>query len=134
MNSTVRDLDWLLTKFVAEVPSVRHAAVVSADGLITAASADLPTEQADRLAAVTAGLASLATGVSNLFGGGVVQQSIIEMQYGYLLLMSAGSGAFLATLTTGGSDIGQVGYDMALLVDSVGTALQVTERSRSAGG
>ncbi|TSE01249.1 dynein regulation protein LC7 [Skermania sp. ID1734] len=127
-----RPLDWLVTNFTREVSGVAHAALVSADGLLMAASEHLPLDRAEQLSAVTAGMASLSTGVSNLFDGGGVLQSVIEMQRGYLLLMSVGDGSHLAVLTSSECDIGQVGYEMALLVDRVGAAVQASPRSSTA--
>ena len=48
-------------------------------------------------------------------------QSVVEMENGYLLLMRVGDGSNLATLATTGCDIGQIGYEMAMLVERVGT-------------
>lgn len=75
-------LDWLVSKFAREVPGVAHALLVSVDGLPVAASEHLPRERADQLAAVTSGLASLAGGAAQLFDGGQVLQSVVEMQNG----------------------------------------------------
>ncbi|KAA0024278.1 roadblock/LC7 domain-containing protein [Antrihabitans cavernicola] len=123
-----RPLDWLVSNFAQDVAGVSHAVLVSADGLLMASSAHLPTDRAEQLSAVTSGLASLAVGVSNLFDGGGVMQSVIEMEQGYLLLMSVGDGSHLAVLTNVNCDIGQVGYEMALLVERVGTTVQATPR------
>src|ERR1041384_5281742 len=119
-------LDWLVTKFAREVPGVAHAVLVSVDGLLIAASEHIPTERADQLAAVSSGLASLASGAAELFQGGPVMQSIVEMQNGYLLLMRVGDGSQLATLASTSCDIGQIGYEMALLVERVGAVVQST--------
>ncbi|MUL48289.1 roadblock/LC7 domain-containing protein [Mycobacterium sp. CBMA293] len=123
-------LDWLVTKFADEVSGVAHAILVSADGLLMAASSRMPTERADQLAAVASGLASLATGASQLFDGGHVLQSVVEMEHGYLLLMRVGDGSNLATLATRACDIGQIGYEMAILVERVGTVVQSARRNR----
>ncbi|WP_172652500.1 roadblock/LC7 domain-containing protein [Rhodococcus opacus] len=122
-------LDWLVSNFANDIPRVTHAVLVSADGLLMAASAHLPIDRAEQLAAVTSGLASLSTGVSTLFEGGGVLQSVIEMHNGYLLLMSVGDGSQLAALTTSECDIGQVGYEMARLVERVGSEIQALPRS-----
>ncbi|MGW5153230.1 roadblock/LC7 domain-containing protein [Rhodococcus koreensis] len=124
-----RTLDWLVSNFVSDVPRVTHAVLVSADGLLMAASAHLPLDRAEQLAAVTSGLASLSTGVSTLFEGGGVLQSVVEMHHGYLLLMSVGDGSQLAALTAAECDIGQVGYEMAVLVERVGTEIAAMPRS-----
>jgi predicted regulator of Ras-like GTPase activity (Roadblock/LC7/MglB family) len=124
-----RTLDWLVSNFVSDVPRVTHAVLVSADGLLMAASTHLPLDRAEQLAAVTSGLASLSTGVSTLFEGGRVLQSVVEMHNGYLLLMSVGDGSQLAALTTAECDIGQVGYEMAVLVERVGAEIEATPRA-----
>ncbi len=121
-------LNWVVSKFIAEVPGTAHAVLVSADGLLMAASDRLPADRAEQVAAVSSGLASLAVGASRLFEGGPVLQTVIEMELGYLLLMSVGDGSNLAVLTQDSADIGQVGYEMALLVDRVGRMVQAQAR------
>ena len=121
-------LDWLVSKFARETPGVSHAILVSADGLLMAASEHIPTERADQMAAVASGMASLSSGAAQLFDGGYVMQSIVEMENGYLLLMRVGDGSNLATLATRSCDIGQIGYEMAVLVEQVGTVIQSARR------
>jgi predicted regulator of Ras-like GTPase activity (Roadblock/LC7/MglB family) len=108
---------------------VSHAVLVSADGLLIAASEHMPGERADQLAAVTSGLASLSTGAAQLFDGGYVLQSVVEMENGYLLLMRVGDGSNLAALATRHSDIGQIGYEMAMLVERVGAVVSPQRRT-----
>jgi predicted regulator of Ras-like GTPase activity (Roadblock/LC7/MglB family) len=127
-RNTERGLDWVVTKFVDDVPHTAHAILVSADGLLMAASAGIPGERAEQVAAVSSGLASLAVGAARLFDGGAVMQTVVEMQQGYLLLMSVGDGSHLAVLTRDSADLGQVGYEMALLVDRVGRMVQARAR------
>ncbi|RYU10292.1 roadblock/LC7 domain-containing protein [Nocardioides iriomotensis] len=128
-----RNLDWLVTRFVDEVPDAAHAILLSADGLLMAASSSIPADRAEQVAAVSSGLASLAVGASRLFEGGAVLQTIVEMEHGYLMLMSVGDGSNLAVLTQEAADIGQVGYEMALLVDRVGRAVQAQARLGAGG-
>jgi hypothetical protein len=125
-------LNWLVSKFAREVPGVAHAVLVSADGLLVAASEHLPAERADQLAAVSSGLASLSSGAAQLFEGGQVLQSVVEMQNGYLLLMRVGDGSHLATLASASCDIGQIGYEMAILVERVGAVVRSPRRTPQA--
>ena len=37
-----RDLDWVMSRFVEEVPDAAHAILVSADGLLMASSSSIP--------------------------------------------------------------------------------------------
>jgi predicted regulator of Ras-like GTPase activity (Roadblock/LC7/MglB family) len=122
-------LDWLVTRFAREVSGVSHAILVSADGLLVAASEHMPTERADQLAAVASGLASLSAGAAQLFDGGYVLQSVVEMENGYLLLMRIGDGSNLATLAARNCDIGQIAYEMAVLVERVGAVVQSERRA-----
>ncbi len=122
-------LDWLVSNFAREVPGVSHAVLVSVDGLLIAASEQLPRERAEQLAAVTSGLASLATGAAQLFEGGQVLQSVVEMANGYLLVMRVGDGSQLATLAAPNCDIGQIGYEMAVLVERVGNVVSSSRRA-----
>jgi predicted regulator of Ras-like GTPase activity (Roadblock/LC7/MglB family) len=127
-SSTDRTLDCVVSNFVRDVAGVSHAVLVSADGLLQASSAQLPLDRAEQLAAVTSGLASLSAGAARLFDGGPVLQSVVEMQNGYLLLMGVGDGSQLAALASTSCDIGQVGYEMAVLVDRVGKTVQASAR------
>ena len=128
-----RDLDWVMSRFVEEVPDAAHAILVSADGLLMASSTSIPGERAEQVAAVSSGLASLAVGAARLFEGGSVMQTIVEMEMGFLMLMSVGDGSNLTVLTTEEADIGQVGYEMALLVDRVGRTVEAQARVRTGG-
>ncbi|PVG81961.1 dynein regulation protein LC7 [Nocardioides gansuensis] len=128
-----RNLDWLVSRFVDEVPDAAHAVLVSADGLLMAESASIPGDHAEQVAAVSSGLASLAVGASRLFDGGAVLQTLVEMERGYLMLMSVGDGSNLAVLTREAADLGQVGYEMALLVERVGRAVQAQARVGTRG-
>ena len=123
-----RDLDWVMSRFVEEVPDAAHSILVSADGLLMASSTSIPSERAEQVAAVSSGLASLAVGAARLFEGGAVMQTIVEMEMGFLMLMAVGDGSNLTVLTTEEADIGQVGYEMALLVDRVGRTVEATAR------
>lgn len=123
-----RDLDWVMSRFVEDVPDAAHSILVSADGLLMASSTSIPGERAEQVAAVSSGLASLAVGAARLFEGGAVMQTIVEMEMGFLMLMSVGDGSNLTVLTTEEADIGQVGYEMALLVDRVGSTVEAQAR------
>ena len=122
-------LDWLVSNFARDVPGVSHAVLVSVDGLLIAASEQLPRDRAEQLAAVTSGLASLAAGAAQLFEGGQVLQSVVEMAGGYLLVMRVGDGSHLATLAAPHCDIGQIGYEMAVLVERVGNVVSSSRRA-----
>jgi predicted regulator of Ras-like GTPase activity (Roadblock/LC7/MglB family) len=125
---TMQDMGWLLNNFASSVAGIAHVVAVSADGLLLAASRELPADRADQLAAITSGVVSLTDGASRMFNAGTVQQTIIEMESGYLFLMSISDGSAMAVLAARSCDVGQVGYEMALLVERVGAALSPTAR------
>ena len=121
-------LGWLMSEFTKDIVGAAHAVLVSTDGLVTAADTGLPSDRADQLAAIASGLASLASGTAELFAAGRVVQSVIEMEDGFLLLMSVGDGSNLAVLAATGCDIGLIGYEMTLLVDRVGKMVDTPVR------
>lgn len=127
-TATEPSLGWLVSAFTKEVPGVAHAVLVSADGLLVASSEGLPRDRADQMSALTAGLTSLTVGAAELFTAGRVVQSVIEMEHGFLLLMSVGDGSHLAVIAAAGCDIGLVGYEMTLLVDRVGRMVDTPVR------
>ncbi len=117
------DLNRLVTSFTERVPAVAHAAVVSADGLPLAASAGLPRDQADQLAAVISGLTKLVQGAARIFSGGPVAQAVVVMEQGTLIMMSLSGNSVLAVLAAPESDLGDVAYEMSLLGERAGPSL-----------
>jgi len=124
-------LDWLLDDLVRRVPQVTRSVFLSQDGLALGASRDMSQEEVEHLAALAAAFQSLARSASAQFAG-EARQSIIEMTTGFFIVCAAGQGTCLAVLTTTEADIGQVAYEMAILVQRMGDHMQVNMRSRSA--
>ncbi|MFB9908913.1 roadblock/LC7 domain-containing protein [Allokutzneria oryzae] len=136
MNESVQQpgtFGWLITDFVRRVPGVAHAVVVSADGLLLAGSQGLPRDRGEQLAAVSSGLVSLTQGAARCFEAGNVAQTVVEMERGYLFLMSISNGACLSVLAAPNCDIGLVAYEMTLLVDRVGQQLTPELRAQLQG-
>ncbi|HZR13724.1 MAG TPA: roadblock/LC7 domain-containing protein [Acidimicrobiia bacterium] len=123
LSSDARNLNWLVASFVERVPSVTEAVVVSSDGLLIAMSDGFDRASGDRLAAVAAGLISIARGAGQPMNAGAVSQIIIEMERALLLVMCISDGSALAVTATRPCDIGLVAYEMALLVEKAGPAL-----------
>ncbi|MFK0024355.1 roadblock/LC7 domain-containing protein [Streptomyces sp. NPDC090798] len=122
------ELDWLLDDLVLRVAEVRHAVVLSNDGLAVGSSTGLRREDAEHLAAVASGFHSLAKGAGRHFGAGGVRQTMVEMDDGFLFVAAAGDGSCLAVLTSVTADIGLVAYEMARLVKRVGEHLYTPPR------
>ncbi|MFB7775387.1 roadblock/LC7 domain-containing protein [Streptomyces bauhiniae] len=125
------ELDWLLDDLVRRVGEVRHAVVLSNDGLAVGASTGLGRDDAEHLAAVASGFNSLAKGTGRHFGAGGVRQTMVELDDAFLFVVSAGDGSCLAVLTAATADIGLVAYEMARLVRRVGEHLYAAPRDVS---
>ena len=117
------DLAWLLDDLVGRVKQAEHAVVLSVDGLLMARSAQLSRDDAEHLAAMAAGIQSLAKGAGKRFGGGPVRQTIIEMKSSFLFVMAAGTGACLAVLAAEDADVGLIAYEMTMVVSRAGKFL-----------
>jgi hypothetical protein len=124
----LNDYGWLINDFAERVPGVAHAVAVSSDGLLLAASNDLQKDRADQVAAVACGLVSLTDGAAQCFDAGNVNETIVEMDGGTMLLMAISDGSSLVTLADPSEDLGQIAYEMALLVDRVGRTLTPAAR------
>ncbi|MEW2130034.1 roadblock/LC7 domain-containing protein [Streptomyces sp. NPDC005435] len=124
-----KELNWLLDELVDRVASIRKAVVLSGDGLATGVSKDLTREDGEHLAAVASGFHSLAKGVGRHFDAGSVRQTVVELDDAFLFVTAAGDGSCLAVLAESDSDVGQVAYEMTLLVKRVGVHLGSTPRA-----
>ncbi len=127
-TSAASDLTWLVDDLVDRVAEVRHALVLSADGLRITSSHGLDREDAEHLSAVAAGVQSLARGVGTHFHAGDVRQTIIEMDDAFLFVIAAGHGACLAVMSAADADVGLVAYEMAMLVARAGEYLAARVR------
>ncbi len=123
MSTAANNVNWLVANFVERVPGVSEAVVVSSDGLPMALSGGLDRDAADRFAAVASGLIGLAYGAAGRFGGGQVNEIIIEMEHAFLFVTGVSDGSCLAVVAEADCDVGLVGYEMAVLVDKTGPFL-----------
>ncbi|HET9728010.1 MAG TPA: roadblock/LC7 domain-containing protein [Acidimicrobiia bacterium] len=122
-NADVRNFNWLLSNFVESTSGVTDAVAVSSDGLLMAMSSSLERAGAEQLAAIIAGMTSLAESTARCFALGNLDQVIVAMRDGYLFVSSVSDGSCLGVLADRRSDVGAVGYQMTLLVERVGNAL-----------
>lgn len=127
------DLNWLVDDLTRRVMGVAHAVVVSSDGLPLVRSSALPPEASDQISAIASGLSSLTVGAAQLLDGGEVTQTIVEMGRGFLFVSSISDGSLLAVIATAAADLGQVGYEIAVLVERVGPALTPELRRELSG-
>jgi len=126
--SVASELDWLLDDLVSRVVHIEKAVILSRDGLVVAASADLSREDGEHLSALAAGVQSLARGAGRHFSGGEVRQTIIEMETAFLFIMAAGEGTCLAVLSSGDTNVALVAYEMAMLIRRMGKYLAAPPR------
>lgn len=136
--SRLPDVGWMLRP-LTQIPGVRHAVVVSEDGLrmghgsaegLTGEVPQLGVAEAESLAAACAALT--LTGQSTaalLFGDHVnVRQLMVETDNGFVLFTSAGQGASLGVATDTEADVGLVAQQMQLLVAKIGSHLSSQPR------
>ncbi|NLV56549.1 MAG: roadblock/LC7 domain-containing protein [Acidimicrobiales bacterium] len=133
ISNEARNVNWLINSFVERVPGVSEAVVVSADGLPMAVSQGLDRDAADRFAAVASGFIGLAYGAAGRFGGGQVTQIIIEMEHAFLFVTGISDGSCLAVVADSSSDVGLIGYEMAVLVERCGQVLTPELRAELQG-
>ncbi|MET9322534.1 roadblock/LC7 domain-containing protein [Streptomyces sp. NPDC003038] len=141
LSTQARNLQWLLTDLVEEVPGVTSVAVVSSDGLLLLSS-DPATEAAGAqrpatgprgasadLATIISGLGSLTTGAASLMDGGSVKQTMVAMEHGSVFVMAISDGSLLGVHATPDCDMSVVAYHMALFVGRAGHVLTPEVRS-----
>lgn len=123
MDDPDEDLSWLITDFKRRVVDVAHAIVVSADGIPLAVSDTIRPNGVSKLCAITSGLVGLADGAARMFDGGMVAQSLVEMDRGTMLIRAISDGSHLAVLANPDCDMEVVVYEMGLLAEAVGHVL-----------
>jgi predicted regulator of Ras-like GTPase activity (Roadblock/LC7/MglB family) len=127
-TSTGQELSWLLDDLASRVDDIQQAVILSRDGLTVAASESLSREDAEHLAALAAGVQSLARGAGEHFSLGDVRQTIIELERAFLFVTAAGHGSCLAVMCPANADAGLVAYEMAMLVKRAGPHLAAQPR------
>ncbi|GAB2709798.1 roadblock/LC7 domain-containing protein [Nocardia thraciensis] len=115
--------NWMLTDFVRTTDGVRDAVAVSSDGLLMAMSDGLDRTDADRLAAMVSGLVSLSRSASRSYDFDGLKLIMIEMRRGFLLVSAIADGSSIGVIAGSDSDVGLVGYQMAVLADRAGALL-----------
>jgi predicted regulator of Ras-like GTPase activity (Roadblock/LC7/MglB family) len=121
-------MNWVVDDLVRRVEGISQAVVLSRDGLTLGASHGLSREEADHFSAVAAGLQSLARGAGQMFRGGEVRQTIIEMKAALLFVVAAGEGSCLAVLCPASADPGLIAYEMGMLVKRIRQHLAANPR------
>ncbi len=142
LSSEARNLHWLLTNLVEEVPGIESVAVVSSDGLLLLSSDPDRNEQAKTprtrrgprgssadLATVVSGIGSLTIGAARLMEFGGVKHTMVAMDEGSLFVMSISDGSLLGVHGSADCDMSVIAYHMALFVGRAGHVLTPELRS-----
>ncbi|MGW8551807.1 roadblock/LC7 domain-containing protein [Streptomyces tubercidicus] len=143
LSSQARNLHWLLTNLVDEVPGIRSVAVVSSDGLLLLSSdpgrleeaaarpagSNGPRGSSADLATIVSGVGSLTNGAAKLMDGGSVKQTMITMDEGSVFVMSISDGSLLGVHAAPDCDMNVIAYHMALFVGRAGHVLTPELRS-----
>ncbi len=122
-DSGPHTFNWLLADFVRSTDGVRDTVAVSSDGLLMAMSDGLDRAGADRLAAMVSGLVSLSRSASRSYDFDGLKLIMIEMRRGFLLISAVADGSCIGVIADSDSDIGLVGYQMAVLAERAGSLL-----------
>lgn len=122
-------LGWMLDDAL-RVPETRHAVLLSADGLLMAHSEKIGRDDAERQAAGMSALQSLARGAAEFCGDPDTswRQTVTEFNDGYVFLVAAGPGAYLAVSTTEHVDLETVSFRLQELVQRLGKELTAPPR------
>jgi predicted regulator of Ras-like GTPase activity (Roadblock/LC7/MglB family) len=117
-------LGWMLDE-VVKMPEARHAILLSADGMLRAHSEGIDRDEAERQAAALSGLQSISRSTSEFCDREETpwRQTLVEFTGGYVFLIAAGPGAYLAVSATEDVDMEAVSYRMQKLVDRLGKEL-----------
>ncbi|GAB1329045.1 roadblock/LC7 domain-containing protein [Streptomyces sp. NPDC093260] len=127
------DLSWVLND-VLTVRGARHAILVSADGLLMERSSEIGRDEAETNAAAMSSMQSLSRAVAGFVSGGhgIWKQTLMEYDGGWIFLIAAGSGAYLAVSAALDVDMELMSIRMQQQVTALGKALSAQPR-QSAG-
>ncbi|ASU81915.1 dynein regulation protein LC7 [Nocardiopsis gilva YIM 90087] len=127
-------LGWMLDDAL-RMPETRYAILLSADGLLMAHSDAIRRDDAERQAAAMSGLQSLARSTADFCGDASTpwRQTVSEFDDGYVFLVAAGSGAYVAVSASQKVDMEAVSFRLQELVQRLGKELTAPPRE-SAGG
>ena len=130
------DLSWVLND-VLQVPGAQHAILVSADGLLLASSDQIGRDDADTVAAAMSSMQSLSRAVAPFVGSqspGRWRQTLLEYEGGWIFLIAAGSGAYLAAAAVADVDMEAMSFRMQQLVSALGKAMSTPPRQSAGSG
>ncbi|NIY65511.1 roadblock/LC7 domain-containing protein [Streptomyces malaysiensis] len=124
------NLDWILDEHILNLDGTKRALLLSGDGLTMASSQGIDRAMAERMSAAVSGLQSLSRGSAEFANceDSPWQQTMIEYGGGYIFLMAAGEGAYLAVSAAEGADVELVSYAMEKTIARLGQEMGVASR------
>ncbi|MEV4442504.1 roadblock/LC7 domain-containing protein [Streptomyces sp. NPDC049577] len=130
-----KELGWMLDE-VVKIPEARHAILLSADGMLRGHSRGIDRDEAERQAAALSGLQSISRSTADFCTHPTHhetpwRQTLVEFAHGYVFLIAAGPGAYLAVSATEHVDMEAVTYRMQKTVDRLGKELVSPPRQTS---
>jgi uncharacterized protein len=123
LSTEAQQFNWLLSQFAGNTPEVIDAIAVSSDGLLIAISNRLDRAKADRLAAITSAIMSLAQGAGRVYDLGEPNKVIVDLDGGYLLVSMISPGSALGVLATRAANLGNLAYEMAVFANRAGEVI-----------
>jgi predicted regulator of Ras-like GTPase activity (Roadblock/LC7/MglB family) len=126
LSTDAQQFNWLLSQFSGNTPEVIDAIAVSSDGLLIAMSNRIDRANADRLAAITSAIVSLAQGAGRVYELGEPNKVIIDLDGGYLLVSAISAGSTLGVLATRAANLGNLAYEMAVFANRAGEVITPT--------
>ncbi|MFI6346026.1 roadblock/LC7 domain-containing protein [Streptomyces sp. NPDC050560] len=129
------DLSWVLNDLL-QVRGARHAILVSADGLLLERSSDVGRDEAETNAAAMSSMQSLSRAVAPFAGNAVHghgdwRQTLMEYDHGWIFLIAAGSGAYLAAAAAPDVDMEAMSFRMQQQVSALGKAMSTPPRQNA---
>ncbi|MFF1676143.1 roadblock/LC7 domain-containing protein [Streptomyces sp. NPDC058256] len=130
-------LGWMLDQEIVALPHVLRAVMLSADGLPITGSKEVNRDLAERTAAAVTGMQAVSreaaefvdrddeNGESSI---GPWELTMIQYENGFLFVMAAGAGTYLAVSTGKEADAEAVSFTMEKVIDCIGEKLGLLPR------
>lgn len=122
VSAEAYNFNWLVNRFAQETAGVVAVIAVSSDGLLIGSSG-LDRASADRLAAISSAVLSLAQGVSESYPLGAPDKVVIELTQGYMLVCTISAGCALGVLASTHASLGAIAYEMAVFANGASEVL-----------
>ena len=108
----------------------KRALLLSGDGLTVASSQGIDRDMAERMSAAVSGMQSLSRGSAEFADcqSSPWQQTMIEYEGGYIFLMAASEGTYLAVSASEGADVEVISYAMEKAIARLGQEMGIGSR------